>query len=145
MYASLSSSLWNIRGGPCVCDLSQHVANMFGNSSPLISAHMRYCWWETRLGKEAKWPINTLTHIQKTRKHTKMKESPRRGRSRQQLTVTAFLIEGYELDRCDWSHNGEHILALCSSFSWQHFLYGTLCYGIIIMPVLLERLRNKSL
>lgn len=54
--------------GPCVCDLSQHVANVFGNSSPLISAHMRYCRWETcgRLGKEAKWPRNTLTHIQMT-------------------------------------------------------------------------------
>lgn len=136
-----------LEGGPCVCDLSQHVANMFGNSSPLISAHMRYCGWETsgRLGKEEKWPRNTLTHIQTTRKHSRTKESWRQEGNRQQLTVTAFLIEGYELDRCDWSHNGKHISALCSSFSWQHFLYGTLCYGIIIMPVPLERPRNKSL
>ena len=88
-----------------MCDLSPHVANMFGNSSPLISAHMRYCTWETcgRLGKEAKRPRDTLTHIQMTTPEyvQNVKESLRQGRNRQQLTVTAFLIEGYVLDRSD--------------------------------------------
>lgn len=61
-----------------MCDLSQHVANMFGNSSPLISAHMRYCWWETRLGKEDEMThkhTHTHTEDQKTHKNERKPET----------------------------------------------------------------------
>lgn len=95
-----------LEGGP-VCDLSPHVANMFGNSSPLISAHMRYCTWEIcgRLRKEAKWPRDTLAHIQMTTAQyvQNVKESPRQREEQATADSDSLLDWGllYVLDTSD--------------------------------------------
>lgn len=101
-----------------------------------------------RLGKETNWPANAGTHANEQRSSVEMKESHRREKWPTTCS-NSFLDWGLRIWQ-EWlithtpTHTTHTYLLSPLFICWHHFLYGTLCYGIIIMPVLLKCPRNKS-